>query len=107
MEKKIIMEEKILLEFNEELQDFHYNKITNGIPETKINTNGYKELFVCKDIDEANLFCEFLFEQFRLDEEKKPKLKIKVALHTLNNLTRFIDAYKFEEKNRKILNSNK
>ena len=84
----------ILLEFNEEQQNFHYNKITNGVPEKEINTNGYKELFVCRNEEEANLFCDFLYVQFGLLDNKK--LKFKEALHTLQNLSKFIDAYKLK-----------
>ena len=83
----------VLLEFNEEYQDFHYNQFIDGIPEREVDTNGYKKLLFFKDIEEANFFCDFLVIQFGLLDQDPKKLKIKDALHTLNNLTRFIGAY--------------
>jgi hypothetical protein len=84
------MDYQIILEFNEEIQGWHFNYIVNGKPQSPINTNGYHKLMVCRNNKEADLFADFLHSQFR---EKGEKLTISKALSTIDNLTNFICAY--------------
>ena len=84
------MNNQIILEFNEEIQGFHYNHIVNGKPQSPINTNGYQKLMVCRNCDEADLFTDFLHLQYRVKDEK---LTIYNALKTIENLCGFLAGY--------------
>lgn len=84
------MDYQIILEFNEEIQGWHFNYIVNGKPQSPINTNGYHKLMVCRNNKEADLFADFLVSQYKLRDEK---ITIYNALKTIQNLTNFIAGY--------------
>lgn len=48
------------LEFNENLQQFHYNTICNGVANSELGSNGYQTLIVLKNIKECSLFAGYL-----------------------------------------------
>ena len=84
------MDNKIILEFNEEGQNFHYNHIVDGKPQSPVGTNGYEKLLLCRNCEEADLFADFLVYQYtKLDQ----KITFYNAKHTINNLTEFIFNY--------------
>ena len=77
---------KVLLEFNEEQQQFHYNYVIDGISETKENQFNWKTLNVCENIHYAQLFADFLQVQY-LQNRKASFIELK---KTVNNLNRFL-----------------
>jgi len=84
------MDNQIILEFNEEGQNFHYNHIVNGKPQSPIGTNGYEKLLICRNCEEAGLFADFIIYQYtKLDE----KITYYNARHTIKNLTQFLSIY--------------
>lgn len=44
---------QVIVEFSESQQAFHLNHISNGLPETEPNTNGYFVVKVCESREEA------------------------------------------------------
>lgn len=78
--------DKVLLEFNEEQQQFHYNYIVNNIAECKENQNGWKTLNVCENINYASLFADFLQVQY-LKNRKTSFIELQ---KTVDNLNRFL-----------------
>ena len=77
---------KVLLEFNEEQQQLHYNSVKNDVPESKENQNGWKTLNVCENMHYAQLFADFLHVQY-LENRKASFIELK---KTADNLNRFL-----------------
>lgn len=77
---------QVLLEFNENQQQFHYNDIVNGIPQSKENENGWKTLNVCENMHYAQLFADFLQVQY-VQNHKTSFIELK---KTVDNLNRFL-----------------
>lgn len=77
---------KVILEFNEEQQMFHYNDIINNAPKDAENRLGWKTLIVCESDKVATLFADFLQVQFLADR----KATFVELEKTINNLTRFL-----------------
>jgi hypothetical protein len=77
---------QVLLEFNEEQQQLHYNSIKNNVPETKENQYGWKTLNVCENMHYAQLFADFLQVQY-LQNRKASFIELK---KTVDNLNKFL-----------------
>jgi hypothetical protein len=77
---------QVLLEFNEEQQQLHYNSINNNVPETKENQYGWKTLNVCENMHYAQLFADFLQVQY-LQNRKASFIELK---KTVDNLNKFL-----------------
>jgi hypothetical protein len=77
---------QVLLEFNEEQQQFHYNYVVDGIPQSKENENGWKTLNVCANVQYASLFADFLQVQY-VEKRKASFIELE---QTVDNLNRFL-----------------
>jgi len=88
----------VIVEFNEDIQSLHLNPIRNGIVQNPINTNGYKQLILCQNYDKADLFCDFLFEQYI---KRNYKIGFNEAEYTLKNICKLLD------KHIELINENK
>lgn len=77
---------QVILEFNEEQQQFHYNCVNNNVPESKENENGWKTLNVCENMHYAQLFADFLQVQY-VQYRKASFIELK---KTVDNLNRFL-----------------
>jgi hypothetical protein len=75
-----------ILEFNEEDQMFHYNRVVDNVPQNKPNTNGYRELVVCINDEEASFFADFLHVQHL----KRCHTTFAELEYTIENLINFI-----------------
>ena len=81
---------KVILEFNQEQQMFHYNPIINDSPKDQENRFGWRTLLICKDEKQASLFAEFLNVQ-HLAKGEANYIDLK---YTLYNLNQFLSYYK-------------
>ena len=77
---------KVILEFNEEQQMFHYNDVINNVPKDAENRLGWKTLTVCDSDKEASIYAGFLRVQF-LEDRKATFIELK---KTVDNLTIFL-----------------
>ncbi len=80
----------VIVEFNELIQSLHLNPIRNGVPQDAINTNGYQRLIICQNYDEADLFCDFLYEQYF---KRGYKISYDEAEYTLKNICKLLSRH--------------
>lgn len=88
----------VIVEFNEDIQSLHLNPYRNGIPQNEQNTNGYKNLILCKNYESADLFCDFLFEQYI---KRSYKIGFNEAEYIVKNIVNLL------EKHRELIDENK